>query len=150
MNLKDGKLVFEKPFRVEEAWVYDANGIHVLADGSYGYLTGGRGLNLPEDEAIEVQDDFLAHVVKCLNSHDALTKKNEMLEDAVRQLLEVHKFYPDLPPRANPVEIKHAKMRKIESDSAVDAGREALRFKENKVHHTEPDAMTEEIWNAGS
>lgn len=57
-----------------------------------------------------------------------MTKREEELTEAVKELLEViDEFKPYLPLNPNPVQISHAKARTMEREAAVMNARQVLR-----------------------
>ena len=60
---------FKAPFEYDESCtrIVDANGMWCLDIRGWGHLTGGGALNLSQEVAMKLQDDFGKRVVRLLN-----------------------------------------------------------------------------------
>lgn len=65
LNGKGGTI---KTVEREDAITFLVNG-SVLVVRGWGYLTGVGGLNLPEEEAVKVQDEFAEWIFETLKAH---------------------------------------------------------------------------------
>ena len=79
---------YKKPLRydIHGQMIFDANDNLVADIRGWGYLTGTGGLNLPEDEALKIQDKFGEDLANAYN-------KAAEMESILKELVRVGAFH---------------------------------------------------------